>query len=267
MAQEAGILPVSASSSSPSSSLGSPGAVLLGPDFRARFAPLIAELLAHEGEPPLRDSSGHPNQVPPPLTPLGRDALSPGERSALLGELGALRVLARSSPQDKHALVALLRRGLGEVVGVTGDGVNDAPALKAADVGLAMNLCGMQMRINETLHYKRANPYTLTPHKHTNAANTSTTSAATSRHTHRVVGPSTTRKNRLRARCHIGGGPCAFERERVVDPRFFSFAVLQPCAQHNRPPTPHPILFELAHVHVMSSHHASDGRVAQPISI
>ena len=51
MAKEAGILPVSASSSSPSSSLGSPGAVLLGSDFRARFAPLIAELLAHEGEP------------------------------------------------------------------------------------------------------------------------------------------------------------------------------------------------------------------------
>jgi hypothetical protein len=53
-------------------------------------------------------------------------------------------VLARSSPTDKHTLVQLLRK-LGEVVAVTGDGTNDAPALKAADVGLAMGIAGTEV--------------------------------------------------------------------------------------------------------------------------
>lgn len=48
-----------------------------------------------------------------------------------------LRVLARCSPEDKLTLVIGLR-ALGEVVAVTGDGSNDALALKKSDVGLAM---------------------------------------------------------------------------------------------------------------------------------
>ena len=51
--------------------------------------------------------------------------------------LPRLKVLARSLPQDKSRLVRLSEE-MGLVVGMTGDGVNDAPALKKADVGFAM---------------------------------------------------------------------------------------------------------------------------------
>ena len=52
--------------------------------------------------------------------------------------LPRLQVLARASPLDKQILVAALMKR-GEVVAVTGDGTNDAPALKNANVGFAMN--------------------------------------------------------------------------------------------------------------------------------
>ncbi|KAG5463350.1 MAG: hypothetical protein BJ554DRAFT_8289 [Olpidium bornovanus] len=55
--------------------------------------------------------------------------------------LPKLRVLARSSPKDKQILVEHLK-SLGETVAVTGDGANDGPALKAADVGFAMGITG-----------------------------------------------------------------------------------------------------------------------------
>ena len=48
-----------------------------------------------------------------------------------------LKVLARSRPNDKYVIVSGLRQ-LGDIVAVTGDGTNDAPALRKADVGFAM---------------------------------------------------------------------------------------------------------------------------------
>ena len=55
-----------------------------------------------------------------------------------------LQVLARSSPEDKKLLVGHLKK-LGETVAVTGDGTNDAPALKTADVGFSMGIAGTEV--------------------------------------------------------------------------------------------------------------------------
>ncbi|KAI8186896.1 Calcium-transporting ATPase 2 [Colletotrichum sp. SAR 10_75] len=55
-----------------------------------------------------------------------------------------LQVLARSSPDDKRILVHTLKE-LGETVAVTGDGTNDAPALKMADIGFSMGIAGTEV--------------------------------------------------------------------------------------------------------------------------
>ncbi|KAJ3289941.1 plasma membrane calcium [Rhizoclosmatium sp. JEL0117] len=55
-----------------------------------------------------------------------------------------LQVLARSSPLDKQILVSKLKL-LGETVAVTGDGTNDGPALKMADIGFSMGIAGTEV--------------------------------------------------------------------------------------------------------------------------
>nr|KYP61544.1 Putative calcium-transporting ATPase 13, plasma membrane-type [Cajanus cajan] len=59
-------------------------------------------------------------------------------------KIDRIRVMARSSPLDKLLMVQCLKQK-GHVVAVTGDGTNDAPALKEADIGLSMGIQGTEV--------------------------------------------------------------------------------------------------------------------------
>lgn len=62
----------------------------------------------------------------------------------LIEALRSVSVFARTSPEDKSRIVGLLKQE-GEVVAVTGDGINDAPALENADIGVAMGRSGTEV--------------------------------------------------------------------------------------------------------------------------
>ena len=120
--------------------------------LRAGVSDAVAEL-AHAGVRTIVVSGDHPDTVAAAAREAGvrtpevlhggapLDALDDDELAARLrGEA----VIARATPEDKLRLVRILQ-DRGEGVAVTGDGVNDAPALAAANVGIAMGARGTDL--------------------------------------------------------------------------------------------------------------------------
>ncbi|CBZ53307.1 hypothetical protein NCLIV_030940 [Neospora caninum Liverpool] len=70
------------------------------------------------------------------------EALSLEEKKEVLSQDGV--IFSRTEPKHKQMIIRLLRE-LGETTAMTGDGVNDAPALKQADIGVAMGIAGTEV--------------------------------------------------------------------------------------------------------------------------
>jgi len=66
------------------------------------------------------------------------EVLSTLSDEALIGQLSQVNLFCRINPQQKHRILLALKR-VGNVVGFLGDGINDAPALHAADVGISVD--------------------------------------------------------------------------------------------------------------------------------
>lgn len=90
----------------------------------------------------IAEGLGLPHEAPRPVvTGDDLDRVDDRELAAVVRET---RIFARVRPEQKHRIVEALR-AQGEVVAMTGDGINDAPALRAADIGIAMGERGTQV--------------------------------------------------------------------------------------------------------------------------
>lgn len=75
------------------------------------------------------------------------EALEQMDEEELAEKIGRIRVFAHVSPEHKVRIVSACRKH-GEITAMTGDGVNDAPSLKSADVGIAMGMAGTDVAKN-----------------------------------------------------------------------------------------------------------------------
>ena len=91
------------------------------------------------------------------------EVLSGLSEDDLAGHLDEIRVFARVSPKDKVKIVRAFQKR-GQIVAMTGDGVNDAPSLKAADVGIAMGKGGTVHSCQNLLPVRLRHRHGLSPH-------------------------------------------------------------------------------------------------------